>query len=422
VHIEEATARVLTCVDEEEVVRFASELVGFPSLSGEENELTFWLKDFFEARGYEVDLQAVPPLQDNYQVIARLKGTGGGRNLMFNGHLDVDPLMLDCKNPWTAVREDNQLRGWGVWNMKAGTAALIMAAEAVRRSGIRLKGDIVVCPVVGELEGGTGTYHALRHGAAADMAINAEPYSVDDIGTTTNGALVVRVSTKGTFGLDGAYAEGGMPGQIDALEKMLKIIPAVKQMTMTCVPWPKVPGTPFIYCGALRAGRGRDHSDRSPYLNIDFCTATFHIFTVPGQTPDTVTKDIIDTIEQLRLEDQDIIYEIDTDPPDKVMPPMDLPHDSPIVEIVSNAYTRLTGKPVTSIGLADSIATGKGPACPSDHSHINAFGIPCVNIGPDGGWVHEPGVDHYQYVNIDEMVFATKLYAAAALAACGLDD
>ncbi|MFZ4720549.1 MAG: hypothetical protein ACOYMR_14055, partial [Ilumatobacteraceae bacterium] len=91
-HIDEAIARVLTCVDEEEVVRFASELVGFPSLSGDENALTFWLKDFFEARGYEVDVQAVPPLVDNYQVIARLKGTGGGRDLMFNGHLDVDPL------------------------------------------------------------------------------------------------------------------------------------------------------------------------------------------------------------------------------------------------------------------------------------------------------------------------------------------
>jgi acetylornithine deacetylase len=422
VHIEEAIARVLTCVDEEEVVRFASELIGFPSLSGDENALTFWLKDFFDARGYEVDLQAVPPLQDNYQVIARLKGTGGGRDLMFNGHIDVDPLMLDCRDPWTAVREGNRLRGWGVWNMKAGTAALIMAAEAVRRSGIRLKGDIVVCPVVGELEGGRGTYHALRHGATADMAINAEPYSVDDIGTTTNGALVVRVSTKGTFGVDGAFAEGGIAGQVDALEKMLKIIPAVKQMTMTCVPWPKVPGTPFVYCGALRAGRGIDHSERSPYLNVDFCTATFHIFTVPGQTPDTVTQDIIDTIEQLRLDDQDINYEIDADPPEKVMPPMDLPHGSPIVEIVSNAYTRLTGNRVSSIGVADFMATGNGPVCPSDHSHINAFGIPCVNVGPDGGWVHEPGVDHYQYVNIDEMLFVTKLYAAAALDACGLDD
>ena len=80
-------------------MRFASDLIGFPSLSGHESELSYWLKDFFEARGYEVDLQAVPPLRDNYQVIARLKGTGGGKNLMFNGHIDVEPLMLDCKDP-----------------------------------------------------------------------------------------------------------------------------------------------------------------------------------------------------------------------------------------------------------------------------------------------------------------------------------
>jgi acetylornithine deacetylase len=420
-NIEEATARVIACVDEDEVVRFASDLIGFPSLSGNESELTYWLKGFFETRGYEVELQAVPPLKDNYQVIARLKGTGGGRNLMFNGHLDVDPLMLDCKDPWTARRDGNKLRGWGVWNMKAGTSALIMAAEAIRKSGVRLRGDIVVCAVVAELEGGSGTYHSLRHGASADMAINAEPYTVDDVGTTTNGAIVVRLSTKGKFGADGMFAEGGMPGQVDALEKMLKVIAAVKQMKMTCEPWPKVPGTPFIYCGALRAGRGRDHSDLSPYLNIDFCTATFHIFTVPGQTAGTVQNDFTEIIERLRLDDPDIMYEIEMDPAEKIMPPMDLPSDSPIVKIVSDAYTRLTGKKVKSIGLADSIVGENGPACPSDHSHINAFGIPCVNLGPDGGWVHEPGVDHYQYVNIDEMVFATKLYAAAALDACGLE-
>ena len=155
-----------------------------------------------------------------------------------------------------------------------------------------------------------------------------------------------------------------MPGQVDALEKMLKVIAAVKKMKMTCEPWSKVPGSPFIYCGALRAGRGRDHSELSPYLNIDFCTATFHIFTVPGQTPEVVLNDITQTIERLRLDDPDIMYELEMDPPEKVMPPMDLPSDSPIVEIVSNAYTRLTAKKVQSIGLADSIVGENGPACP----------------------------------------------------------
>ena len=88
------------------------------------------------------------------------------------------------------------------------------------------------------------------------MAINAEPYSVNDINTITNGAIAVRISTKGRFGVDGSFAEGGMPGQIDAFEKMLKVIAAVKKMKMTHEPWPKVPGSPFVYCGAVRAGRG----------------------------------------------------------------------------------------------------------------------------------------------------------------------
>jgi acetylornithine deacetylase len=97
----------------------------------------------FERRGYRVDLQEVEP--GRFQTVAVLEGSGGGKSLMFNGHIDIDPLALGWRrDPWTPTVEGDRLFGAGVNNMKGGVTAMISAAEAIRKSGVRLKGDLVV--------------------------------------------------------------------------------------------------------------------------------------------------------------------------------------------------------------------------------------------------------------------------------------
>jgi len=413
--IEELITRVVDSVKEEEVVSFASEITRIPSFTGEETALARWLQKFFEERGYEVEMQEVPPHKGNFQPVARLRGSGGGKDLMFNGHMDVEPLFLDCKDPWTPKRVGNRLEGWGLENMKGGVAAMIMAAEAVRKAGVKLKGDIIVCPVLGELRAGTGTRHLIKKGVTADAAIVPEPYCCHDINTVTCGGVPFAINTKGRFSMHEDFTPRG--GQaIDALQKMLKILDALDEMKMTYKPWSKVPEAPTVYCGAIRAGRGRNHSTRSAYFNVDFCTALIDVATVPGQTPNTVLKDVKRTIEKLREEDPDIIYEIEfpQDPKyyaaDTYMPPMDAPVDMPIIQAIKRNYKRVTGDEIRSVGVPDII--------PSDHAILYANGIPAVCIGPTGDWVHEPGVRHYQYINIDEMVLTTKVFAATAVDFC----
>jgi len=415
--IEELITRVVDSVNEEEVVSFASDIARIPSFTGEETALARWLQKFFEERGYEVEMQEVPPHKGNFQPVARLSGSGGGKDLMFNGHMDVEPLFLDCKDPWTPKRVGNRLEGWGLFNMKGGVAAMIMAAEAVRKVGVKLKGDIIVCPVVGELRSGTGTMHLIDKGVTADAAIVPEPYCCHDINTVTCGCVDFVINTKGRFALGALDSPFGGEGRaIDALQKMLKILDALNKMKMTHKPWSKVPGAPLVYCGAIRAGRGRDHSMRSYYINVDFCTAIINVCTVLGQTPDTVLKDVKRTIEKLREEDPDIIYEIEAPPDpkyyasDMYMPPIDAPIDMPIIQAIKRNYKRVTGDEIRSVGVPSII--------PSDHTILYANGIPAVCIGPTGGWIHEPGVRHYQYVNIDEMVLATKVLAATAVDFC----
>ena len=80
--------RILERVDEKAIVALASELIKIPSFKPDETPVAHYLADFFNERGYEVDLQEVEP--GRLQTIATLKGTGGGKSLMLNGHTDIN--------------------------------------------------------------------------------------------------------------------------------------------------------------------------------------------------------------------------------------------------------------------------------------------------------------------------------------------
>ncbi|MFQ6028606.1 MAG: M20 family metallopeptidase, partial [Dehalococcoidia bacterium] len=159
----EVENRVLQQVDREELVELGKSLVRIPSFIGEETALARWVASYLGSRGYEVELQEVE--RGWFQTVAVLKGSGQGRSIMFNGHLDINPLAQgwtrDPFDPWV---EGNRLYGAGIRNMKSGVAAMIHAAEALRKSGVSLSGDIVVACVLAELQGGLGTKHLVDRG------------------------------------------------------------------------------------------------------------------------------------------------------------------------------------------------------------------------------------------------------------------
>jgi hypothetical protein len=126
----------------------------------------------------EIGLDAAlqPVVGERVNAIGYLKGTGGGKSLLFNGHMDTNPATEGWTvDPWGGLVDDKFIYGIGVSNMKAGDAAYFCAVKTLLDAGVKLKGDVVLTYVVGELQGGVGTVAAIAQGVKADYFINAEP-------------------------------------------------------------------------------------------------------------------------------------------------------------------------------------------------------------------------------------------------------
>ena len=191
--------RVLAQLNERELIELAGELIRIPSFCPDETPVARFLAGYFENRGYDVELQEVEP--GRFQTIATLRGAGGGQSLMFNGHLDINSLMLGgTRDPWTPSVEGGRLYGHGVQNMKGGVAAMISAAEAVRRAGVTLRGDLVVACVAGETQGGEGTYHLVQRGLRTDGVVLPEPFGIDHLVTVHGGIAHLAIHTYGVTG------------------------------------------------------------------------------------------------------------------------------------------------------------------------------------------------------------------------------
>src|SRR5262245_7629998 len=165
---------ILAHIVEGEVIGLAKDLVNIPSYTTDETEVAKYLHGFFQRHGLESELQETDP--GRFQTIGRLRGSGGGKSLMLNGHIDIDPIPSGwVRNPWTPTIEGDRFYGAGIYNMKGGVAAMVMAAVAAKRAG-GIRGDVVVACVDGELQGGVGTVHLLKKGVRTDMAVVPEPY------------------------------------------------------------------------------------------------------------------------------------------------------------------------------------------------------------------------------------------------------
>lgn len=397
----------LSQINEQELVELAKSLVRIPSFIGEETPVARWLASYLSSRGYEVELQEVE--RGWFQTVAVLKGSGQGRSIMFNGHLDINPLASGwTQSPFEPRVEGNRLYGAGIRNMKSGVSAMIHAAEAIRRSGIRLAGDLVIACVLGELQGGLGTKHLIDKGYKTDVAVVTEPYGAHHIVTKHAGMVNFSLHVKGRHP-DGVDVYG-----VDAIPKMMKAIESIYASKLTHQPW-DIPGLPWLQIGSIIGGRGESYDLRSVSRNSDLCTAFIGVSTVPGMTAETIRYDLESLLSQLKREDPEFEYEL-VHPIERKFniwitdhPPMDMPVDQEIVQTIASSYKKVTGGEPKGIGLPPSVLSARYG---DDDAHLWEAGIPAPIYGPSGGSYG----DDFTY--IDEMVLCSKVLALTALDIC----
>jgi acetylornithine deacetylase len=220
-------------------------LLAMPSLGGTAAEVDIqrhlarqWRSEGLLVDEWDIDLEQItadpefPGMEvarsQAVGVTATLAGSGGGRTLLINGHTDVVPpgdLGSWSADPFVPRLEQrggiDVIVGRGACDMKAGLVAGWAAVRAIAASGIRLRGDVIIAPVVGEEDGGLGTFALLRHGVSADMCIVPEPTSLDLI-PANGGALTFRLVVRGAATHASRRTEG-----VSAIEKFIPVMQAI---------------------------------------------------------------------------------------------------------------------------------------------------------------------------------------------------
>jgi acetylornithine deacetylase len=404
--------RVLDALDREAMLTLAGDLIRIPSFPPDETPVAEYLEPYFRERRYEVEMQEVEP--GRFQTVARLRGSGGGRTLLFDGHTDINSLTRGgTRDPWTPAIEGDRLYGHGVQNMKGGVASMIAAAEAIRTSGAELRGDLVVACVVGETRGGEGTHHLVESGFRADAAVLPEPMGTENLLTVHGGIIHLAIHT---FGVTGHLSQ--MERTVNAVEKMTKVIGALKDVKFTYRPYPALPALPIMNVGSVIGGRGEGYVLVEPPYIPDLCTIIVDVHFVPGMTRDSMVADLRRAIDPMAAADPQLKYEIEVPPPEffrgrrkLVMNPVDVPTDAEIVRLVARKHEQVAGGAPRTIGALLPLSYSAGDAC-----WLWGAGIPSLYYGGKTGF-GEPGADA-SYALIGEMETCAKTLALSALEFC----
>ena len=238
----------------DQLVALASDLIAFDTTArgaGDapraEAPLQEYLAERLRAAGAEIDLwepdaarlagmPLVPPGLDfagRPQLVARFPGTGGGRTLLFNGHIDVvsvEPRERWTSDPFAAEVRDGKLYGRGACDMKGGIAAMTLAAETLASLGVPLAGDLVLATNTDEESSGAGGTAIVERGVRADAGIVTEATGFD-VWVACRGSEYAVVRVPGRPG----HAEVRQPdwragGAVNAIEKATVVIDAIRSL------------------------------------------------------------------------------------------------------------------------------------------------------------------------------------------------
>lgn len=386
---------------EEEAVSLLAKLVSFPSHEGiaeQETATAACICDFFRKEGIESEL--VPVLDGRCNVIARLKGNGGGRSLLFTGHTDTVPPYDMKGDPYKAKINDGKMYGRGVVDMKAGLVCMMLAMAAIKRAGITLAGDLIFAGVIDEEAKSEGTRAYLRSGDLPDAAIVSEPSNMQ-----------ICIGHRGLewfeFTFHGKTVHGGRQKEgINAIQKAMlfiheleaELIPSLEARTNHVV------GNSTMNYGLIKGGT-------QPSTVAGACILQIDRRWIPGEKFTDIKAEYQTVLDRLKAADPNFnaefkVMDVSYMDDHYIHEALYTPPEEPIVQIAERAVAEVMGK-------ASELTSF--PAW-TDGGLINYYGsVPTIILGPgELGSAHSAD----EHIEISALVPAVSIYGSIACAYC----
>lgn len=346
------------------------------------------LADTLRTWGMEVAIVEAAPGRPN--VVARKRGSGGGRSLMFNGHLDVVGVEGMTHAPFDARVSGDRVFGRGASDMKGGVAA--MCAAAARLPSVA--GDVVITAVCDEEWQSIGTIAVLASGIRADAAVVTEPTG-----------LAIMPAHKGfvwaEFVVDGRAAHGSRWDLgVDAIRHAGAILAQLDRLENETLVSRRHPllGRPSLHASVIEGGTGM-----STYP--DRCSVRVERRTIPGETLDSVRAELLDVVARAARSREGFAASVE------IMfsqPPSDVATDAPLVRALAGVLAE-RGLPTAPLGMSAW----------TDAALLNQAGIPAICFGPgDMGLAHAAE----EYIEMSQIEAATDTLVALANRWCGATD
>jgi acetylornithine deacetylase/succinyl-diaminopimelate desuccinylase-like protein len=402
-------------VDRDRLVETASRLVNVPSFTGDEENAARLMVELFESLGLQVQWQQVEEGRAN--ALGTWRGAGGGKSLMFNGHMDTS---YSGREPWLrgvpgfqpqAFERDGRLYGLGISNMKGALACYVEAVRALQDAGVRLRGDVLIAAVCGEIEKtqqgeaqgaqyrgyAAGTRYLVSHGGVADMCLLGEP-TEGKVVLGHFGALWLRIRVHGDF-IHTAFSEGRRDRNSilrarEVLDAVLDWIPTWEDDEANAYRGAKA----IVNVGAVEGGFGW-RASRTPHHTDLF----LDVRVPPTKAMAVARREVLDMVRGLaeRFPNFGVEGEVFV-----TAPGAEIEEGHELVAAIDAAHAEVWGE-----------APGRDVTrWFSDASALTRYGVPTVNYGTSTGLMD---VELGENLEIEPLVKTAEVYARVAVAVCG---
>lgn len=374
-----------------EVVQLLAQLISINSVNPSlvpgamgEPEIATFIEGWLQGKGFETHWLEATPGRPSVVGIAR--GTGGGKSLLFNGHIDTVGV-IGMETPFTPRIEGNRMYGRGAYDMKGGVAAMLIAAA--RAKELNLRGDVMVACVSDEEYASVGSFELTQH-FRAHAAIVTEPSSLKAV-VAHKGFVWLELETHGKA------AHGSRPDLgVDAIAKMGKVLVGLEKLDleMRAAPPHKLLGSGSIHASLISGGQELSSYPASCKLSIERRT-------IPGESHVMVEQQVRKILDSISASDPNFSYTLTMQLERK---PHQIAEDDPTLKILLQKARE----------LLERVPELEGAPFWTDCAVLSAAGIPTFLFGPHGEGAHA----EQEWVDLESVEQCADIYLQTAQEFC----